>query len=106
MRFLKKDAFDRDDFKKALEEKNLKFKVDLSKSSLTSKKDEASASEKVCLNQKHSWNTQGIGYEAEPTKSKQHQYSKAIKFVLEDRYNFSYFIFICHYCGTRGHIRP
>ena len=54
VRFLEKDAFDRDGFKKALEEKILKLKTDLSKYSLTLKKYEASAStiEKVCLNQK------------------------------------------------------
>ena len=51
VRFLEKDAFDRDGFKKALEEKILKLEADLSKSSLTFKY-EASASivEKVCLN--------------------------------------------------------
>ena len=52
MRFLKKNAFERDGFKKALEEKILKLEADLSKSSITFKKYEASAStvEKVCLN--------------------------------------------------------
>ena len=71
VRFLEKDAFDRDGFKKALK-KNLKLEDDLSKSSLTFKKYETSVStvEKVCLNQKHSWDTRDIGYEAEPTKSK------------------------------------
>ncbi|GFY88186.1 hypothetical protein Acr_06g0001260 [Actinidia rufa] len=69
VRFLEKDAFDRDGFKKALEEKILKLEVDLLKSSLTFKKYEASAStvQKACLNQKHSWDTRGIGYEAKPT---------------------------------------
>ena len=59
VKFTKKDAFKRDEFKKALEEKILKLEVDLSKYSLTFKKYEASASivEKVCLNQKHSWDT-------------------------------------------------
>ena len=77
--------FDRDGFKKALEEKILKLETDLSKYSLTFKKYETSAStvEKVWLNQKHSWDTHGIGYEAKPTMSKQHQYSKPIKFVPE-----------------------
>ena len=56
VRFLKKDAFGKYGFKKTLAEKNLKLEADLSKSSLTFKKYEASAStvEKVCLIQKHS----------------------------------------------------
>ena len=101
VRFLEKDVFDRDGFKKALEENILKLEADLSKSSLTFKKYEASAStvKKVCLNQKPSWDTRGIRYETEPTKSKQHQYSKTIKFVPEDRYSS------CPYYGLRGHIR-
>ena len=96
VRFLEKDAFDRDGFKKAFDFFFLKLEADLSKSSLTFKKYEASAStvEKVWLNQKHSCDTHGIGYEAKPTMSKQHQYSKAIKFVSEERYNPSYFIFV------------
>ena len=85
MRFFEKNAVDRDGYKKTLEEKFLKLKVDLLKSCLTFKKYEASASivEKVWLNQKHSCDTHGIGYEAKPIMSKQHQYSKSIKFVPE-----------------------
>ena len=44
VRFLDKDAFDKDGFKKALEENILKLEIDLSKSGLTVKKYEASAS--------------------------------------------------------------
>ena len=104
VRFLEKDAFDREGFKKALEEKILKLEADLLKSSLTFKIYEACASivEKVCLNQKHAWDTRGIGYEAKPTKSEQLHYSKPIKFVPEDRYNSSHFVPTCHYCGIRG----
>ena len=52
MRFLKKDVFDIDDFKRALEEKIMKLETDLSKYSLTFKNYKASAStvEKVWLN--------------------------------------------------------
>ena len=52
VRFLKKDAFDREGFKKALEEKILKLEADLTKSNLAFKKYEAIAStvEKVWLN--------------------------------------------------------
>ena len=108
VRFLEKDAFDRDGFKKAFEEFFLQLEIDLSKSNMTFKKYEASAStvEKVCLNQKHSWDTRGIGYEVELTKSKQHQYNKCIKFVPEDWYNSFYFVPIFYYYGIRGHIRP
>ena len=104
VRFLEKDAFNKEGFKKAFEEKILKLKADLLKSSLTFKKYEASAStvEKVCLNQKHTWDTRGIGYDAKPTKSEQLHYSKSIKFVPEVRYNSSYFVLICHYCGIIG----
>ena len=51
VRFLEKDAFDREGFKKALEEKILKLEAYLLKSSLTFKKYEACEStiEKVCL---------------------------------------------------------
>ena len=108
VRFLKKDAFDREGFKKALEEKILKLEVDLLMASLTFNKYEASAFtvEKVCLNQKHAWDTRGIGYEAKPTKSEELYYSKPIKFIHEDKYKPSYFVPTCHYCGIRGHIRP
>ena len=70
--FLQEDAFDRDGFKMALEQKILKLETDLSKSSLTLKKYEASSStvEKVWMNQKYFWDTHGIGYEAKPTMSK------------------------------------
>ena len=96
MRFLEKDVFDKDSFKKALEEKILKLEADLSKSSLTFKKYEASAStvEKVWLNQKHSCDTHGIGYGVKPTMSKYHQYSKPIKFILEQRYNPPLILFV------------
>ena len=75
---------------------------------MTFKKFEVSASiaEKVWLNQKHACDTHGIGYEAKPTVSKEHQNSKHIKFVPEERYNDSNFVPIYHYCGIRGHIKP
>ena len=72
VRFLEKDAFDREVFKKALEDKILKLEADLLKASLTFKKYEANESkfEKVWLNLKNSYDTHGIGYEAKPTLSK------------------------------------
>ena len=108
VRVLEKDVLDREGFKKALEEKILKLETDLTKSNLTFKKYEASAStvEKVCLNQKHASDNHGIGYEAKPTISKQHQNSKHIKFIPDERYNHSYFVPIYHYCGIKCHIKP
>ena len=85
VRFLEKDAFDRDGFKKTLEEKILKLEAVLSKSSLTFKKYEASAStfEKVWLNQKHSWDTHGIGYETKPISQRKTNTTSPSNLVLK-----------------------
>ncbi|GFZ21725.1 hypothetical protein Acr_29g0008870 [Actinidia rufa] len=85
VRFLKKDASDREEFKKILEEKILKLEAVLLKSNLTFKNYEASASsfEKVWLNQKHTGDTHGIGYVDKSTVSKQPQRSKSVKIVPE-----------------------
>ena len=107
-RFLEKDVFDRDGYEKALEEKILKLEANLSKTSLTFNKYEASAStmEKVWLNQKHSSYTHGIGYEDKSTMSKQYQISKPVKSVIEEMYNPSYFVPTYHQCSVKGYIRP
>ncbi|GFY91011.1 hypothetical protein Acr_07g0012070 [Actinidia rufa] len=86
VRFLERDASDRDGFKNVLEEKNLKLEADLSKYSLTFKKYEASAStvKEVCLNQKQAVDTRGIGYEAKLTKSEQPHYIHTDNALDED----------------------
>ncbi|PSS17557.1 Myosin-9 like [Actinidia chinensis var. chinensis] len=114
VRFLEKDAFDREGFKKALEDKVQKLETELANVHLSFKKFDAGSQkiDEIWNAQRTSFDMTGIGYKEKATTSSQLA-SKPYSTKAQGTSSMpnieimpTKFVPKCHQCGVKGHIRP
>ncbi|GFZ21639.1 hypothetical protein Acr_29g0008010 [Actinidia rufa] len=113
VRFLEKYAFDREGFKKALEDKVQKLENELANVHLSFKKYDAGSQkiDEIWNAHRTSFDMTGIGYKEKATTSSQLEskpYSmkaQGTSFMPNIEIMPTRFVPTCHQCGVKGHIR-